>query len=137
MLRGFEASRILLVLDGVRLNNAIYRSGHLQNAITMDNAALERMEVIFGPASTVYGTDALGGAICFYTKDPILSESGFKTSGSAFARAKAHATNQRNASSSDCNACGAPLASSPLASVKSRKYSGIDEKPAATATEKP
>lgn len=86
VLRGFEASRILLVLDGVRLNNAIYRSGHLQNAITMDNAVLERAEVIFGPASTIYGTDALGGAICFFTKNPVLSEAGFKTTGSAFVR---------------------------------------------------
>ncbi len=86
VLRGFEASRILLVVDGVRMNNAIYRAGHLQNAITMDNAALERMEVIFGPASTVYGTDALGGAICFFTKNPTLAESGFKTTGAAFVR---------------------------------------------------
>ncbi|MBC7775540.1 MAG: TonB-dependent receptor [Phycisphaerae bacterium] len=86
VLRGFEASRILLVVDGVRMNNAIYRAGHLQNVMTMDNAALDRAEVIFGPASTVYGTDALGGAICFYTKDPVLAESGFKATGSAFAR---------------------------------------------------
>ncbi len=86
VLRGFEASRILLVVDGVRMNNAIYRAGHLQNVITMDNAALDRAEVIFGPASTVYGTDALGGAICFFTKDPLLSDRGFTTVGSAFAR---------------------------------------------------
>ncbi|MBP6811064.1 MAG: TonB-dependent receptor plug domain-containing protein, partial [Saprospiraceae bacterium] len=59
VLRGFEASRVLLVVDGVRMNNAIYRAGHLQNAITMDNAVLERVEVSFGPASTVYGSDAL------------------------------------------------------------------------------
>jgi hemoglobin/transferrin/lactoferrin receptor protein len=86
VLRGFEASRVLLVVDGVRMNNAIYRAGHLQNVVTLDNAALERAEVLFGPASTVYGTDALGGAICFFTKDPVLAESGFKTTGSAFAR---------------------------------------------------
>ena len=82
-LRGFEASRILLVVDGVRMNNAIYRAGHLQNVITMDNAALDRVEILFGPASTVYGTDALGGAICFYTKNPVFSDGGFKTTGSA------------------------------------------------------
>ncbi len=86
VLRGFEASRVLMVVDGVRLNNAIYRSGHLQNIISMDNASLDRAEVIFGPASTVYGTDALGGAICFFTKNPTLSDGGFKTTGSAFAR---------------------------------------------------
>jgi hemoglobin/transferrin/lactoferrin receptor protein len=73
VLRGFEASRILLVVDGVRMNNAIYRSGHLQNIISVDNNMLERVEVLFGPASTVYGSDALGGAICFFTKRPTLS----------------------------------------------------------------
>ena len=36
-IRGFEANRVLLVVDGVRLNNAIYRSGHLQNSLTIDN----------------------------------------------------------------------------------------------------
>ena len=51
IVRGFEASRVLLVVDGVRLNNAIYRSGHLQNAITIDNSMLERIEVIYGPGS--------------------------------------------------------------------------------------
>lgn len=87
-IRGFEASRVLLVVDGVRMNNAIYRAGHLQNIITMDNAALERAEVLFGPASTVYGTDALGGAICFYTKSPTFATTGagLKTTGNAFLR---------------------------------------------------
>lgn len=87
-IRGFEASRVLLVVDGVRMNNAIYRAGHLQNIITMDNAALERVEVLFGPASTVYGTDALGGAICFYTKNPVFAAAGtgLKTTGNAFFR---------------------------------------------------
>lgn len=88
VLRGFEASRVLLVVDGVRMNNAIYRAGHLQNIITMDNAALERAEVLFGPASTVYGSDALGGAICFYTKKPLFAApgEGLKTTGNAFFR---------------------------------------------------
>jgi hemoglobin/transferrin/lactoferrin receptor protein len=73
MIRGFEASRVLLVIDGVRMNNAIYRSGHLQNIITMDNTILDRAEILFGPSSTVYGSDALGGVIHFYTRDPELS----------------------------------------------------------------
>jgi len=72
ILRGFEANKILLVLDGVRLNNAIYRNGHLQNSITIDNSILERTEVIFGPTSIMYGSDALGGVVHYYTKDPQL-----------------------------------------------------------------
>ena len=73
ILRGFEANKILLVVDGVRLNNAIYRNGHLQNSITIDNSILERTEVIFGPTSIMYGSDALGGVIHFYTRDPLMS----------------------------------------------------------------
>ena len=73
VVRGFEANRILLVVDGVRLNNAIYRSGHLQNAITVDPAMLERTEVLFGAGSLLYGSDALGGVVHFRTREPRLS----------------------------------------------------------------
>jgi len=72
IIRGFEANRVLLVLDGVRMNNAIYREGHLQNSITVDNAMLERMEVIFGPGSLIYGSGALGGVVHFRSKSPKL-----------------------------------------------------------------
>jgi len=72
ILRGFEANKILLVVDGVRLNNAIYRNGHLQNSITIDNSILERTEVIFGPTSIMYGSDALGGVVHYFTRDPQL-----------------------------------------------------------------
>ncbi len=73
VLRGFEANRVLLIVDGIRLNNAIYRGGHLQNAITVDQNMLERVEVLYGPASTIYGSDALGGVLHFRTKSPVLS----------------------------------------------------------------
>ncbi len=73
ILRGFEANKILLVVDGVRLNNSIYRNGHLQNSITIDNSILERAEIIFGSSSVIYGSDALGGVIHYYTKDPVLA----------------------------------------------------------------
>jgi hemoglobin/transferrin/lactoferrin receptor protein len=73
IIRGFEASRILLMVDGVRLNNAIYRTGHLQNIITVDNMVLDRMDVLYGPSSTLFGSDALGGVISITTKNPQLS----------------------------------------------------------------
>ena len=73
ILRGFEANKILMVVDGVRMNNAIYRSGHLQNAITVDNNMLESTEVLFGPGSVVYGSDALGGVIHFHSRLPQLA----------------------------------------------------------------
>ena len=74
IIRGFEANKILLVVDGVRMNNAIYRSGHLQNSITIDNSILEKTEIIYGPSSVMYGSDALGGVINYITKEPILSK---------------------------------------------------------------
>lgn len=87
VLRGFEASRVLLVIDGIRMNNAIYRAGHLQNVITVDPNMLERVEVLYGPGSTLYGSDALGGVIHLRTKAPKLSPHGklFST-GTVFAR---------------------------------------------------
>ena len=73
VIRGFEANRILMVVDGVRMNNAIYRSGHLQNAITVNPNTVERVEVIYGSSSVAYGSDALGGVIHYYTKSPLIN----------------------------------------------------------------
>ncbi len=73
VLRGFEANRVLLVVDGVRMNNAIYRSGHLQNAITVDPNTIERVEVVYGSSSVGYGSDALGGVVHYFTKSPKIN----------------------------------------------------------------
>ena len=73
VLRGFEANRVLLVVDGIRMNNAIYRSGHLQNAITIDPNAIERVEVVYGSSSVGYGSDALGGVVHYFTKTPRIN----------------------------------------------------------------
>jgi len=88
-LRGFEANRVLIVVDGVRMNNAIYRSGHLQNAITIDPHNIERVEVTFGSSSVGYGSDALGGVIHYYTKSPQLNRK--KTVQSEFSSTFNHA----------------------------------------------
>ena len=74
IIRGFEANRVLMVVDGVRMNNAIYRNGHLQNSVTIDNNILQKVEIQYGPGSMLYGSDAIGGVIHFHTKDPELSE---------------------------------------------------------------
>jgi len=79
VIRGFEASRILFVVDGVRMNNLIYRSGHLQNIITVDQNMLESVEVLQGPSSTLFGSDALGGAVHMISKQPVLSKENKKT----------------------------------------------------------
>ncbi len=83
VIRGFEASRVLFVVDGVRMNNLIYRSGHLQNIITVDQNILESAELLQGPSSTLFGSDALGGAVHMISKQPILSKENEKTKISA------------------------------------------------------
>lgn len=82
IIRGFEANKVLIHVDGVRLNNAIFRGGHLQNVLRIDNSILEKVEILYGPSSVKYGSDALGGVMHFSTKQPILNQTG----GSAFLR---------------------------------------------------
>ena len=73
IIRGFETNKVLLVVDGIRMNNAIYRGGHLQNVLTLDQANMERVELLFGPGSVIYGSDAIGGVMSFQTKKPQFS----------------------------------------------------------------
>jgi len=75
MIRGFATNRVMLSVDGVRMNNAIFRSGNLQNVISLDPLAIENAEVVFGPGSVIYGSDAIGGVMSFYTTEPDLSQS--------------------------------------------------------------
>lgn len=87
VIRGMETNRVLMVIDGVRMNNAIYRAGHLQNVITIDPNMLDRVEVVHGPGSVIYGSDAMGGVMHFYTKNPILTTNGkFYSSGKLMMR---------------------------------------------------
>ncbi len=73
MIRGFATNRLLLTVDGVRMNNAIFRGGNIQNVISIDPFSVKNTEVIFGPGSVIYGSDAIGGVMNFYTKNAILS----------------------------------------------------------------
>jgi len=76
MIRGFATSRVLLVIDGVRMNNAIFRSGNVQNVISLDASTIDEAEVIFGPGSVIYGSDAIGGVMDFHTLTPQFSDNG-------------------------------------------------------------
>ncbi len=67
MIRGFSTNRVLLVVDGVRMNTAIFREGNVQNVIALDPFATQNTEVIFGPGSVIYGSDAIGGVMDFHT----------------------------------------------------------------------
>lgn len=78
-LRGFGTNRVLISVDGIRMNNAIFRSGNLQNVISLDANSLESVEVLFGPGAVIYGSDAIGGVMSFNTKEAMFSPDSVKT----------------------------------------------------------
>ena len=93
IIRGFSANRLLINVDGVRMNTAIFRSGNLQNVISIDPFSIENTEVILGASSVLYGSDAIGGVMSFYTQKPKLSYGdSLQVNSNIFAR---HATASR------------------------------------------
>ncbi len=68
-LRGFTGFRTLMLVDGVRLNNSVFRDGPNQYWGTVDPFSVDRYEVVLGPASVLYGSDAVGGAVNALTED--------------------------------------------------------------------
>ena len=75
MIRGFSTNRLALSVDGVRLNNAIFRGGNIQNVISIDPFNIQNTEIVLGSSSVIYGSDAIGGAMNFQTKKAVFSES--------------------------------------------------------------
>jgi hemoglobin/transferrin/lactoferrin receptor protein len=73
MIRGFATNRLLYTVDGVRMNNAIFRSGNIQNVISLDPLSIEHTEIMFGPGSIMYGSDALGAVMSFKTLSPLFA----------------------------------------------------------------
>jgi len=73
VIRGFSTNRLLITVDGVRMNNAIFRGGNLQNVISIDPFSIQNTEVSLGAGSVIYGSDAIGGVMSFYTQKPQLS----------------------------------------------------------------
>ncbi|MBI5360595.1 MAG: TonB-dependent receptor [Planctomycetes bacterium] len=68
VLRGLTGTRILPLIDGVRINNSQLKGtpNQLLNQLNLD--AVERIEILKGPAAVQYGSDAIGGVINIITK---------------------------------------------------------------------
>jgi len=72
-IRGLTGQQVLILIDGVRLNNSVLRAGPNQYAATIDPGMIDRIEVVRGAQSVLWGSDALGGAINIVTRgaDPL------------------------------------------------------------------
>lgn len=85
-LRGFTGYGSLFLIDGVRLNNSTFRSGPNQYSSTVDQFSVESLEVVLGPSSVLYGSDALGGTVNALTRRRTSFEPGVHADGRFFMR---------------------------------------------------
>ena len=69
-IRGFTGFRTLMLIDGIRLNNAVFREGPNQYWSTIDPLTVDRLDVVKGPSSVLHGSDAIGGTVNAHTRGP-------------------------------------------------------------------
>ncbi|MFC4995302.1 TonB-dependent receptor plug domain-containing protein [Rubritalea tangerina] len=86
-IRGFTGRQNLLLVDGVRMNNSTWRSGPVQYWNTLDVYAVDRMELVKGPGSVMYGSDSLGGTLNLFSKSALYRDAqGFFQDGGVYYR---------------------------------------------------
>jgi hemoglobin/transferrin/lactoferrin receptor protein len=85
-IRGFTGFRNLLLIDGIRLNNSVFRDGPNQYWNTIDPHSISHMEIVKGPSSVLYGSDAIGGTVNVFTKGANTYADGFQTGGRGYYR---------------------------------------------------
>ena len=85
-LRGFTGFRTLFMVDGIRLNNSVFRDGPNQYWNTVDPFSIDRLEVVKGPGSVLFGSDAVGGSVNAITVRPKYGDNGYLTSGRLYGR---------------------------------------------------
>ena len=85
-IRGFTGFHNLMLVDGIRLNNSVFRSGPNQYWNTVDHLLTNRLEVVRGPSSVLYGSDAVGGVVNLITRSREEYEPEFDLGGELFFR---------------------------------------------------
>ncbi|HEY0661234.1 MAG TPA: TonB-dependent receptor [Lysobacter sp.] len=81
IVRGLKGSEVLHLVDGFRLNNSIFRNAPNQYVALVDSQNVDRIEVVRGPSSTLYGGDAMGGVVQMLTREPRFSGSDWQFDG--------------------------------------------------------
>jgi outer membrane receptor protein involved in Fe transport len=87
IIRGQKGSAILHLVDGVRLNNAIFRSAPTQYFALVPSSAVDRVEVLRGTPASLYGSDAIGGVVQVVTRKPSFDSPELNSGGEIFASA--------------------------------------------------
>ena len=85
-IRGFTAYNNLFLIDGIRLNNAAFRSGPNQYWNTIDSQGLRAVELVKSQGSVLYGSDAVGGTVQAFTRNPLYAPEGLQQGGRSFSR---------------------------------------------------
>lgn len=85
IIRGLKGSAILHLVDGMRLNNAIFRSSPTQYLALVPPGAVERFEVVRGSPTSLYGSDAVGGVVQVVTRVPKFASTSIGVRGDIFA----------------------------------------------------
>lgn len=73
-LRGLTGNQTLILVDGIRLNNSTFRYGPNQYLNTIDAFSINKIEVVKGTGSVQYGSDAIGGVLQVFTREPPFSD---------------------------------------------------------------
>jgi iron complex outermembrane receptor protein/hemoglobin/transferrin/lactoferrin receptor protein len=89
-LRGLTGYHTLILIDGIRLNNATFRSGPNQYLNTIDPLLMDHVEVMKGQGSVPYGSDALGGTVQLFSKSPDFSVTRKELTGRLYGKFRSH-----------------------------------------------
>jgi len=84
IVRGVKGSAVLHLVDGIRLNNAIFRSAPTQYLALVPSSGLQRVEIVRGTQTSLYGSDAIGGVVQLVTRVPEFSSQEIETRTDAF-----------------------------------------------------
>jgi len=85
IIRGQKGSSILHLVDGLRLNNAIFRSAPTQYLALVPASVVERIEILRGTPASLYGSDAVGGVVQVVTRVPNFDSQQSEVRGDVFA----------------------------------------------------